>query len=120
MKVCEGIKATAADVRDTILQGFLTAILNSVMQHELGDGLEDIWRWAKMSERYSNETDKSGKYIAAIKLRLNDLATQQKKTQLSAVTSEQRTVQFTDTARAMKHPREPSPTAQIHNYDPFT
>jgi len=30
------IKATAADVRDTILQGLLPAMLNSVMQHELG------------------------------------------------------------------------------------
>jgi len=36
------IKATAADVRDTILQGLLPAILNSVMQHELGAGLDDI------------------------------------------------------------------------------
>jgi len=36
------IKATAADVRDTILQGLLPAILNSVMQHELGPGLDDI------------------------------------------------------------------------------
>jgi len=29
------IKATAADLRDTILQGLLPAILNSVMEHEL-------------------------------------------------------------------------------------
>jgi len=36
------IKATAADVRDTILQGLLPATLNSVMQHELCPGLEDI------------------------------------------------------------------------------
>jgi len=42
-----GIKATAADVRDTILQGLLPAILNSVMQHELGDGLDDIRKWSK-------------------------------------------------------------------------
>jgi len=36
------IKATAANVRDTILQGLLPAILNSIMQHELGDSLDDI------------------------------------------------------------------------------
>jgi len=45
------IKATAADVGDTILQGLLPAILNSVMQHELGDGLDDISKWSKMAER---------------------------------------------------------------------
>jgi len=66
------IKATAADVRDTILQGLLQAILNSVMQHELRDGLEDIQKWSKMAQRYSNDTDKSGKDIAEIKSTLND------------------------------------------------
>jgi len=62
------------------------------MQHKLGDGLEDIRRWAKISERYSNNTEKSGKDIAEIKLTLHDLTNQLNKTQLSAVTSEQRTV----------------------------
>jgi len=43
------IKATAADIRDTILQGLQPHILHSVMQHELGDGLADIRKWAKMA-----------------------------------------------------------------------
>jgi len=112
-------KATAADVRDTILQGLLPAILNSVMQHELGDGLENIRKWTKMAERYSNNSVTSGKDMAEIKVTLNDLATQLNRTQLSTVTTEGKTIQFTDTARAT-HPREPSPAAPIHNYDPFT
>jgi len=112
------IKATAAD--DTILQGLLPAILNSVMQHELGDGLEDIRKWAKIADRYSTNTDKSGQDIAEIKSKLNDLATQLNKTQVSAVTPERRTVQFTDTTLTRTHPREPSTAAPIQNYDPFT
>jgi len=69
-----GIKATAADVRDTILQGLLPAILNSVMQHKLGAGLDDIWKWAKMAEKYGNSAISSGKDISGIKSTLNDLA----------------------------------------------
>jgi len=114
------IKATAADVRDTILQGLLSAILNSVMQHELGDCLEDIRKWSKMSERYSNSSVTSGKDIAQIKMTLNDLATQLNKTQLSAVTSERKTVHFSENALPRTHLREPSPAAPICNYDPFT
>jgi len=86
------IKATAADVRDTILQGLLPANLNSIMQHDLGDSLDDMRKWSKMAERYSNDTDKSGQDIAEIKSKLNDLATQLNRTQLSAVTPERRTV----------------------------
>jgi len=114
------IKATAADVRDTLLQGLLPAILNSVMQQELGDGLEDIRRWAKMSERYNYDTDKRGKSITEIKLTLNDLANQLNRTHLSAVTSERKTIQFSDNALPRTHSREPSPAAPIQNYDPFT
>jgi len=94
----------------------LPAILNSVMQHELGDGLEDIRKWFKMGERYSNDTNKSRQDIVEIKLKLNDLSTQLNKTQLSAVTPERRPVQFTDTALT----RAPSPAAPIRNYDPLT
>jgi len=114
------IKATAADVRDTILQGSLPAILNIVMQHELGDGLEDIRRWSKMSERYSSNSVTSGKDIAEIKMALNDLATQLNRTQLSAVTSDGRNVQFAENTLPRTQPREPSPAAPKHNYDPFT
>jgi len=70
------IKATAADVRDTILQGLLPAILNSVMEHELRDGLDDIPKWSKMAERYGNTEISSGKDISEIYSTLNDLATQ--------------------------------------------
>jgi len=114
------IKTTAADVRDTILQGLLPAILNSVIQHELGDELKDIRKWAKMAERYSNNTDKSGQDIAEIKSKLNDLTTELNRTQLSAVRPERKTVQFTDTALTRTQPIEPLPTAPIHNYEPFT
>jgi len=86
------------------------------MQHELGDGLEDIRKWTKMAERYSNDTNKSKQDIAEIKSKLNDVATQLNRTQLSAVTPERRTVQFTDTAQT----RAPSQAAPIRNYDPFT
>jgi len=118
----EGVrmKATAADVRDTILQSLLPTILNSVMQHELGLGLEDIRKWAKMTEKYSNNSVKSGQDIAEIKSTLNDLATQLNRTQLSAVTSERRTVQFTDSVPTRTHPKEPSPAVPIQNFDPFT
>jgi len=75
------IKATAADVRDTILQGLLSAILNSVMQHELGDGLDDIRKWSKMAERYGNSEISSGKDISEIKSTLNDLVTRLERTQ---------------------------------------
>jgi len=100
-------KATAADVRDTILQGLLPAILNSVMQHEFGDGLDDIRKYSKMDERYSNDTDKSGQDIAEVKSKLNDLATQLNRRQLSAVTPERKTVQFTDSESISTHPKEP-------------
>jgi len=114
------IKATSADVRDTILQGLLQAILNSVMQHKLGDGLQDIQKWAKMAERYSNNSERSGKNVAETKSTLNDLATQLDRTQLSAVTTERRTVQFTDSAPTRTHSKEPSPAAPLRNFDPLT
>jgi len=114
------IKATADDVRDTILQGLLPTILNSIMQHELSPRLEDIRKWAKMAERYSNDSVKSGKDIAEIKSTLNDLATQLNRTQLSAITPERRTVQFTDSAPTRAHPRELFLAVPIHNFDPFT
>jgi len=69
------IKATAADVKNTILQGLLPAILNSIMQHEFGAGLDDIRKWAKMAERYSNTSIDSKKDISEIKSTLHDLAT---------------------------------------------
>jgi len=78
------INTRAADVPDTILQGLLPAILNIIMQHELGDGLDDIRKWAKRAERYGNSTQ-------------NDLATRLERTQLRTVTPERRTVQFTTT-----------------------
>jgi len=62
------IKSTAADVRDTILQGLLPAILNSVMQHELGEGMDDIRKWAKMAKRYGTSEISSGKNISEINL----------------------------------------------------
>jgi len=74
------IKATAADVRDTILQGLLLAILNSVIQHELGDGLDDIRKWAKMAERFGNSAISSRKDISKIKSTLNDLSTRKDST----------------------------------------
>jgi len=98
----------------------LLAILNSVMQHELGPGLENIRKWSNMPERYSNDTDKSGKDIAEIKSILNDLAIQLNRTQINAVTPKRKTVQFTDSASTRIHPREPSPAAPIHIYNPFT
>jgi len=73
------IKATAANGRDTILQGLLPAILYSVMQHELGDSLDAIRKWAKMAERYGNSEINSGKDISEIKLTLNNLATRLEK-----------------------------------------
>jgi len=78
------IKETAADVWDTILQDLLPAILNSVMQHELGDGLDDIRKWSKMAERYGNSKIRSGKDISEIKSTLNDLATCLERTELRA------------------------------------
>jgi len=73
-----------------------------------------------MAEKYSNDSVTSGKDIAEIKSTLNDLATQLNRTQLSAVTPERRTVQFTESAPTRTHPRKPSPAAPIRNYDPFT
>jgi len=90
------------------------------MQHELGPGFEDIRKWAKLAERYSNDSLTSGKDIAEIKATLNDLATQQIRTQLSAVTPERRTVQYTDSAPTRTRPREPLPAAPIRNFDPIT
>jgi len=58
-----------------ISQGLLPEILNSVMQHNLGTGLNDIRKWAKMVERYTNTTINSEKDISEIKSTLNDLAT---------------------------------------------
>jgi len=113
------IKATVADVRDTILQGLLPAILKSVMQLELGDSLDDIRKWSKMAERYSNTSLDSGKDISEIKSTLNVLATRLDRTQLRAVTPEKRKVQFSP-ATPTQYPREPSPTAPIRNFDPIT
>jgi len=62
------------------------------MQHELSAGLDDIRKWAKMEERYSNTSLDSGKDISEIKSTLNDLATRLDRTQLRAVTPERRTV----------------------------
>jgi len=90
------------------------------MQHDLGDRLDDIRKWSKMAERYSNDANNSGKNITEIKSTLNDLATQLNRTQLSAVTPERRIVQFTDTALTRTHPKEPSPAAPIRNNDPIT
>jgi len=73
-----------------------------------------------MAERYSNDTDKSGQNIDEIKSKLNDLATQLNRTQLSTVTLERKTVQFTDSVPTRTHPKEPLPAAPIRNYDPFT
>jgi len=78
------------------LQGLLPAILNSVRQHELGDGLDDIRKWSKMAERYGSSEISSGKDISKIKLTLNDLSTRLERTQLRAATPERKMVQFTN------------------------
>jgi len=67
------------------------------MQHELGDGLDDIRKWAKLAERYGNSEINSGKDISKIKSMLKDLATLLERTQLRAVTPERKTVQFNTT-----------------------
>jgi len=54
------IKATAADVRDTILQRLLPPILHSVMQHELGDSLVDIRKWPKWLKEDTASSRHSG------------------------------------------------------------
>jgi len=60
------------------------------MQHELGDGLDDIQKWSKIAERYGNSEISSGKDISEIKSTLNDLATRLERTQLGAVTPEKK------------------------------
>jgi len=113
------IKATAADIRDTILQGLQLHILHSVMQHVLGDGLADICKWAKMSERYGNIKN-NGADISEIKSTLNDLETRLERTQLRAVTPERRSVQFTETPPTKTYTREPAPAPRAHKFDPET
>jgi len=110
------IKATAADIRDTILQVLLPAILNRVMQHKLGAGLNYISKWAKITKRYGNTTLKSEKDISEIKSTLNDLATRLDRTQLKAVTPEPRTVQFTESAPTNTYSRDTSPAAPIKQF----
>jgi len=82
------IKATAADVSDTILQGLLPPILHSVVHQELGDSLADIRKWVKMAERYTTSALYGEKDISEIKSTINDLATRLDRTQLRAVTPE--------------------------------
>jgi len=115
------IKATAADIRDTIHQGLQPHILHSVMQHELGDRLADIRKWAKMAQRYGSTTN-NGADISEIKSTLNDLATRLERTQFRAVTPERRSVQFTKTPPIKMYSREPSPAPapRAHNFDPET
>jgi len=60
------------------------------MQHEIGDSLDDMRKWAKMDERYGNTTLNSVKDIFEIKYTLKDLATRLDKTQLRAVTPEKK------------------------------
>jgi len=78
------------------------------MQHELGDRLADIRKWAKMAERYGNNTD-NGADISEIKSTLQDLATRLERTQLRDVTPERRSVRFTETPPTKTYTREPSP-----------
>jgi len=114
------IKATAADIRDTILQGLLPAILNSVMQHELGDGLDYIRKWSKMAERYGNSEINNVKDISEIMSTINDFATRLERTQLRAVTPERKTVQFTTTKSTKSYSRDTSPVGPTRNFDPIT
>jgi len=114
------IKATAADVRDTILQGLLPAILNSVMQHELGNGLDDIRKWSKMAERYGRTEINSGKDISEIKSTLNDLATRLERTQLRAITPDRKSVQFNTAETTKSYSRDTSPVGPTRNFDPMT
>jgi len=90
------------------------------MQHKLDDGLNDIRKWAKMAERYSNTLLDSGKDIFEIKSTLNDLANWLDKTQLRAITPERKTFQFTESTRTRTYSREPLPTAPVRNFDPIT
>jgi len=71
----------------------------------LGDGFDDIRKWAKMAERYGNSEINSEKDIAEIKLRLNDLATRLERTQLRAVAPERKTVQFNTTEPTKSYSR---------------
>jgi len=72
-----------------------------------------------MAERYGNSSLNSGKDISKIKSTLNDLLTRLDRTQLRAVTSELKTVQFTEYSPTKTYSREPSPTALIRNFYPI-
>jgi len=90
------------------------------MQHELCDGLAEVRKWAKMTERYGNTTQNSKADISEIKSTLNDLASRLDRTQLRAVTPERRFVQFTEMTPRKTYSRDPSPAAPIRNYDAKT
>jgi len=102
------------------MQGLLPAILNCVMQHELGDGLDDIRKWEKMAGRYGNSKINSGKDISEIKSTLNDLATCLERTQLRAVHPERKKVQFNTTESTKSYYRDASPVGPTRNFDPIT
>jgi len=45
------------------------------MQHEFGDGSDDIRKWSKMEERYGNSEISSGRDISEIKSTLRQWMT---------------------------------------------
>jgi len=90
------------------------------MQHELGDGLDDILKWSKMAERYENTEINSSKNISEIKSTLNDLATCLERTKLRAVMPERKTVQFASSEPTKTYSKNTSQAVPVRIFDPTT
>src|SRR5271163_1462129 len=76
------LRATNEQIRSTILTGLLPHLQSAVMQHDLGEGLADIKKWALIAENYQVPAASTNCQMQTMAQQLKELKTKLEKTQL--------------------------------------